>query len=347
MSNSLPVREATGFINPSVTGQPLFIEKFIKWDAHWYTFIAEYGYDSQSIVFFPAIILLIKGLAGLGISYVTAGFILCNVFTMISYCLMAKTFLLDFSARETRLALLAYAVMPTAFFLNSVYTEPVFIVFSLACLYCIRSGSWWSAGWFAALAAMTRSLGILLAVVLLAEYVRYYKNVRQLRTAMASLLFPIIAVAAFCVYNHIMFGDWLAFVHSQQLWGRRFGLPWENFRNNLQLIGAGVPLTEAGVYLDALLVALAFVALVAASTLPRYRLPAPYLITGWLWFLVPMFSTSPVYPLYSMARFVIVILPVYLFLARLPSALFYSLACLSAAGLLFCTAWFLNWYWLG
>ncbi|SDF35094.1 hypothetical protein SPACI_015570 [Sporomusa acidovorans DSM 3132] len=343
----LPSREAAGFINPSAAGAPPLVEKFIKWDAHWYTYIAEHGYNLQSIVFFPLILLLIKLLAGFGLSYVTAGFILCNLFTFISFYLMAKTFLLNFPEIEVKKALIAYALLPTSFFLNSVYTESIFIVFALASLYCLRTRSWWSAGLFAALTALCRNLGILLVPVILWECIVYYRQKRKVTINMIAVLLPLIALSGFCLYNYLLFADPLAFVHSQQAWGRRFGLPWDNFWNNVNLVVAGVPSLEVGVYLDAVLVALAFIALLAVTVIPAFRLPWTYTLLGWFWFFVPMFSTSPIYPLYSMARFVLVILPVYLFLAKLPDAVFYCLITMSAVGLLVCTGLFINWAWLG
>lgn len=347
LTDAVPGREAAGFINPSASGVPPLIEKFIKWDAHWYTYIAEHGYDIQSIVFFPVTILLIRGLAVMGLDHITAGFVLCNLFTLVSFYLMAKTFLLDFPAEQTQRALLAYGVLPTSFFLNSVYTESIFLVFSLASIYCVRTKHWWWAGIFAALATLTRNLGILLVAVLVYEFGKHYLQNRRFKLSMVSLLFPAIALAAFATYNYLLFGNPIAFVNSQQAWGRRFGYPWDNFWNNLNVLTTHVPVTEIGVYLDTVLVSLAFIALLAVSLVPRYRIPPCYLITGWLWFLVPLFSTSPIYPLYSMARFVIVVLPLYLFAARLPSGLFYPFIGVSAFGLLICTALFINWAWLG
>jgi hypothetical protein len=345
--DTLPTREIGGFINFSAAGAPPLVEKFIKWDAHWYTYIAEHGYDRQSIVFFPVTIVLIKAIAASGLSYVTAGFVLCNLFTLISYYVMTKTLLLDFSQTETKRALLAYATLPTSFFLNSVYTEPVFIVFALSCIYCLRTNSWWYAGIFAALAALTRNLGVLLTAVLFGEFVRYYVRERKLRAAMFSIFFPMLAVGGFCIYNNAMFGDPIAFVHSQQSWGRRFGLPWESMWNNILLITSDVTVIEPGVYLDSILVTLAFLALVSVSLVPKYRISWPYLLVGWLWFLVPLFSTSPIYPLYSMARFVLIIFPLYLFLAKLPTKAFICYIGMSALGLMFCTALFINWFWFG
>lgn len=343
----VPGREAAGFLNPGA-GQTLpFIGNFIKWDAHWYTYIAEHGYNIQNIVFFPFTSLLIKAVAGIGLGYVTAGFVVCNLFTLISYFVMAKLFLLDFTARETQRALLAYATLPTSFFLNSVYTEPVFIVCSLACLYCLRTNRWWRAGLFAALAALTRNLGVLLAGVLVYEFVKHYYIKRKWEPSMLSACLPVVAFGAFCAYNNRLFGNPLAFIHSQQAWGRQFGFPWDSFWNNFALIQAGVPLVEAGIYLDAVLTALTCMALVFATAVPGYRLPAKYVLTGWLWFLPPLFSTSPIYPLYSMARFVLVIFPLYLFLARLPTRWFFGLLWLQSAGLVLCTALFINWCWLG
>jgi hypothetical protein len=33
-----------GFVNPLLSPEPPLVEKFIKWDAHWYTYVAQQGY---------------------------------------------------------------------------------------------------------------------------------------------------------------------------------------------------------------------------------------------------------------------------------------------------------------
>lgn len=346
LSDNFPHHAPAGFINPNLSDEWPFALKFIKWDAHWYTYLAEHGYTSQTIVFFPAIILLIRLIAGLGLSYDLAGLLLCNLFTLLSFCLLYALFRLDFPPQVCRRALLAYAVMPTSFFLNSIYTEPLFLVFAVGCLYCARLGQWWPAGILAALAAMTRSLGIFLFPVLAYECWLAYRQERKLNLSMASLLLAPFALLTFMAYNYFLAADPVAFISSQRWWGRMFNPPWDNINNNLTLTFSGAA-AEPGVILDSFLVLgwLAGLAFLTGSSACRIR--TSYLIIGWLWLIIPLYSTSPIYPLYSMSRFVLVIFPLYLLLAHLPRFLFYCYATVSAAILFLCTALFINWHWLG
>lgn len=347
LAEKLPQHDPLGFVDPSLSPANPVIGKLIKWDAHWYTYVAGHGYNSQSIVFFPLIILLIRTLACTGLSYATAGFLLCNFFALLSYWVMERTFQLDFSEEETKYALLAYAVLPTSFFLNSIYTEPLFIVFSLSCLYFTKTDNWWYAGIAGALATLTRNMGILLLIFMLWEFCQAQKkNIYAAAKATPLLLLPL-ALLIFMIYNLILLGDPLAFVHSQQAWGRHYGLPWNNYLQNIPLTFSNDPYSQPGVTLDSFMVILCFIGLSCLSLLKQFKLPRSYLILGWLWFIVPLLSTSSWLPLFSMSRFILAIFPFYLFLAQLPRIIFRCYIAVSAITLLLCTALFLNWYWIG
>lgn len=334
-----------GFVNPTLTGASPFAEKFMRWDAHWYTYVAENGYSAKSIVFFPAIILLIRGLALTGLSYQAAGLIVCNLFALLSFSVMYRVFRLDLTAGDARRALMAYALMPASLFINSVYTEPLFITFALACVYFTRKGDWWKAGLFAALATLTRNLGICLVFFMLYEYWTRYSS--RLKGSFAALALAPAALLLFMGYNWWLLGDPLAFANAQQDWGRRFGLPWISLYDNLRLISALPFMTVTGPALDLA----AFVAGGSGLTLltfsRRFRPRASYLLIGWLWFLIPLFSTSPFFPLYSLSRFILIIFPLYMLAAGLPRLPRLALFAAGACGLALHTILFINWYFVG
>ncbi len=342
---SLPAHSPAGFINDALaTPQPALT--FIKWDAHWYTYIAAQGYDEKSVVFFPVLVLLIRAVAAFGLDYGLAGLIVCNLFALLSFVAMHVALSLDFPPRTVSRALYAYAVMPTAVFLNSIYTEPLFIAFSLTCVYFARQGRWWPAGVCAALATLTRNLGVCLVFLLAYEYyARCQLRGRQVRQLLALGLAPSMLVA-FMVYNALSFGDPVAFVHSQYAWGRTFGWPGDNFLRNLDHMASLIPNTQAGVALDTFLVLTGLSGLCAA-TFSRGSMPVSYLIIGWLWFLIPLFSTSSFLPLYSISRFLLVVFPLYIVFARMPKAMFSCFVFVNALLLSLCTILFVNWYWVG
>ncbi len=345
LATSLPAHSPAGFIN-NYLETPLPASAFVKWDAHWYTYIAVQGYDEQSVVFFPVLVVLIRVVAAFGLDYGIAGLLVCNIFALLSFAAMHAALSLDFSPQTVSRALLAYAVMPTAVFLNSIYTEPLFITFSLTCVYFARQGQWWQAGSCAALATLTRNLGVCLVFSLAYEYYVRRKPRDPLAWPLLALGLAPSALAGFMLYNAISFGDPVAFVHSQQAWGRTFGWPGDNFVRNLGHMAALLPNTQAGIALDTFLVLTGFVGLCAA-TFARGPMPASFLIIGWLWFLIPLFSTSSFLPLYSISRFVLVVFPLYVVFARMPKTIFACLIIINALLLSLCTILFVNWYWVG
>lgn len=344
LSFYLPNLAPAGFINPAInTNQPPIIDKLIRWDAHWYTYIVDYGYSAQSIVFFPAIIVLIKIMTYTGINSAISGLVVSNVFSLLSFWIMAKVVRLDAPEFITRKALLAYSVFPTAFFLNSIYTEPVFITFSLACIYSARQKRWWMAAIFAALAVLSRNIGIVLLIFLGLELLKSSEAARF----KPALILPPAALTGFMLYNYWLTGSFIAFLNSQSLWGREFGLPPVNIYNNIKIIINTWPITQPGIILDLIMVCLTLTGLIILTFNQNYNMRRSYLVLGWLWLLIPLFSTAPAFPLYSLARFILVIFPMYLFLAQLPSPIFYSFLAISLLAMLLCCSLFMNWYWVG
>ncbi|MEN6413772.1 MAG: hypothetical protein ABFC84_13585 [Veillonellales bacterium] len=344
LADFFPRHEPAGFVNSFLAVGSPFIDKWIRWDAHWYTYVAQFGYNSQSIVFFPVIVLLIKILAWSGLSTAAAGFLLCNLFAGFSFWLLYAVFRLDFSAEQSRRALLAYGLFPTSFCLNSIYTEPLFLVFSLACAYCSRTGRWYQAGFFAMFAALTRNLGICLVGLIFLEG---WKARPRRQSFLAALLLPFLALSCFSLYNWQLTGDPLAFVHAQQSWGRYFSYPWISYWRNISLLGADFFAQEPGILLDALLVLFTFGGLMRLTLAKKIQIRQSYLLIAWLWFLLPLCSSSEGFPLYSMSRFVFVLFPLYLAWVPVPTA-YYTAGMLISALLLFvCTLLFVNWYWIG
>jgi len=337
-----------GFVNTLLPKTYIIVEKFIKWDAHWYTYVAQQGYDSLSIVFFPMLIYFIKITAGLfNFDYGLAGFFICNVFSLICFFLMYALFQLDFSRTISARALLVFAVMPTSIFLHSIYTEALFLTFSLACAYYARTGKWWRAGLFGSMATLTRNMGVFLVCLIIYEFWDQYKKERPSQRfskyCVLAIALPALALLGFIIYNYWLLGDPLAFVSSQKAWGREFSPPWINIGNGFIQVLHGAKLA---VVLDLLIVVLGIIGLLSMTFLPGLNIPKSYLVISWIWLLIPLCSTSPWMPLYSMSRFVLVIFPLYLFIAQIPACLFRIFILSSALGMALCSIWFTNWHWV-
>jgi hypothetical protein len=155
-----------------------------RWDAAWYLVIAHYGYRPElgsftgsRTAFFPLYPLGVRGLSDLGLEPVVAGVLLSLAALAAGlYCLHrlmtleATRLRLPFGGETARLVVLLSAMAPMAFYFSAVYSESLYLWLSLGVFLCARRGRWASAATFGALAAATRSNGLVLLVPLLLLY---------------------------------------------------------------------------------------------------------------------------------------------------------------------------------
>ena len=130
--------------------------------------VASDGYDARRSVIMPALPLLTAGLSrATGLPVPVAGLILCNLagaLCLVLLALYARHFLPLARARQSVWML---ALLPSSFYLNCFYTEPLFMAGGLACALAALRGRLTQAGGFAALVALTRNLGLgILALIL-------------------------------------------------------------------------------------------------------------------------------------------------------------------------------------
>jgi hypothetical protein len=229
-----------GAANLSGSGQPL-AETWSRWDALQYLRIATQGYYDAAdgwirIVFFPlypsAVRLLNlfighEHIAALAVSWLCLG----------GACVfLYKLVLLDADAAAARRAVKFLLLFPVTVFLGAPFSESMFLLLSLACVYFARTGRFLAACALGGLAALTRSVGVLLAVPVLLEMLGAYgltpkgwnrrgaDSVRRfLYRAPALLLIPL-GTAAYLVMNHALTGDALLFLQMQsEKWSQSFG----------------------------------------------------------------------------------------------------------------------------
>jgi Gpi18-like mannosyltransferase len=301
-----------------------------QWDTGHYVTIALQGYNpnTENPAFFPLYPLLIRYLEPvLPGGALSAGLIISH-----AACLGALTILFRLTedllgtamAKRTTFYLMAF---PFAWFLVTAYNEAVFLLFMVASLYCMRRGSWWSAGLWGALASATRQAGVLLALAFALEYLRQ-RNWRPLAIradALAVLLVPT-GVAAFAYYSWRAFGDPLKFVHVQAAWGRKPSLPWEGTARAIDVITkASVdgaifqPIVVLNV-IDVMAVGISLILLVLSVVGPwRLGQESLYLIvSAFASFLLILVSPIGLdVPLHGLPRYVLELLPAFMVLARM------------------------------
>jgi hypothetical protein len=329
---------ATYLPDADPAGDPLqppgFLNYWAHWDGAWYSEIATQGYGTrapESTAFFPLYPLLVKlgsSLAGGPAMWGVLVSLLCTALALFFVYRVAENL---YGVSAARASTLALAFFPTAFFLNAVYTEALFLALTAGAVWAARvRGNLWLAGVFGALATATRNLGVLLLIPLFFEWARRRSTV-GLRGLAGLLLVPA-GLVAYAVFLRQRFGDALVFARQQSAYWEReltgplttLGRAWHDAGEGMRYILDPATLflgTPAGPSLEASntlnLVFLVFFLLV--MVVGFVVLPPDLSIYTSLIVLLPVLTPAPDFPLMSLPRFVLGAFPVFLVLGYLLS----------------------------
>jgi hypothetical protein len=292
-----------------------------RWDAVWYTLIAEQGYHSNSlsVAFFPLYPILIRVLTiVLPLNSIAAGLLVSSVAALIAFVLFYSFAEAEFGLPVAQLGLLYLAFFPTAFFLLAPYTESLFLVLALAALLVARSGRWELAGVFGGLAALTRPQGVLLALPLLIEFFLQYRRKAVGWAHVANLLVVIAGGLAFWIYLIIEFHNPMIWFQAQAYW-HQSAMPWESlYRAASVLLNARDPVRIAYAFPDFAMVFL----FLGLSVWSSFRLGITFAAYMAIVILPPLFSPTtfaPLLPLASFSRYAVVAFPGMILLALIPA----------------------------
>lgn len=321
----------------------LVLSPLAKWDAQHYLAIAFDGYAESHAglplaemrpAFFPLYPGTVHVLSGFGAS---PGLVLIMAYVVSLSCFFAalvalhRLTVIEIGERYARPVLLLLAFFPTAFFFGIPYSESMFLLLAVGAFLAARTGHWAIAGVILALASATRVPGLLLVIPVALLYL-YGPRADREPTASRALwprygigpeagwiLLAPLGIVAFSVYLHLAVGDGMAWQHAQELFGRQTVDPLSGAWAGLRDAGIGLGHLVDGSYQgsDHLNIAEAgFVTLAIAGGIGALRmLPVAY-GTWVLVSLVPIFvSQPPDNPLWSSSRFIVVLFPIFLWLA--------------------------------
>lgn len=276
-----PADTPRGFSLPF--GNAAFVEIFAAWDSGWYWDIAAHGYyfsfDGQSsIAFFPLYPMLMR-LVAAPFGGGDAATWLAGIAVALGAQLGALVSLHRLTERWSgsrevaRRAVLYIAVFPWSWFQASVYSEALFLLTSVLAVSRAYEGRWWRAGWWGALATLTRPNGILVLVPLALLAAADRPGIRGL-AARAGALMPIpLALAGFCAYAFVLTGDALAWLSAQAQWGYSLGHP--PWRQLQRVIG---DLVEHGSYGYFFMSEAAPIELLQVATALMFVVLAPFVV---------------------------------------------------------------------
>ena len=149
------------------------------WDN--YHRMAEYGYSFQEngrnifLVFFPLYIYLIRILNAIVENYLLSAYIISFASYILGIYYLYRLVRLEFSQSVAMWTVVFISVAPTAFYFGTPMTESLMLLTSAATLYYIRLHNWKRAGIAGAFAMATRMVGAMLVVVAFVEFFMHYK----------------------------------------------------------------------------------------------------------------------------------------------------------------------------
>lgn len=326
---------------------------FERWDALWFLRIAEQGYaeDDGSAAFFPLYPMAIKGVSTLlGGHPLLAALLVSNLAFLAALVVVYLLTELEYDEATARRTTVLITAWPTAFFFFAPYSESLFLLLAAGSFLCARRGRWLSAGVLGALAASTRSIGIVLALALAVEAAQQWrerrdKNLRTLAAPLASASLVAVGTFGYLLYWKVAADNWFAPIGEQANWQRVFSFPlvtlWDGTRAAFDFIGV----TEGGYHLLDWLVVVPTIALAAWVAI---RMRPSYAFYAWTSLLLPLTFIFEARPFMSVPRFTVVVWPIFWALARLGerwNAHTAIVAC-SVVGLGAFTMLFVNWYWI-
>lgn len=340
---SLPISSTSGRTDALTAPPPAgwFFAVWRLWDGWSYESIAKYGYTKPiEATFFPLYPMLMHGVAWvIQGNYELAGTLVSAFGSLLAF--LGITLLAAGERSAPWHTLRAFAAFPLALFLTALYADGLFIGLCAFALLFARQGGWYRAALFAFLACLTRPAGAVLFLPLVYEYARridwqglarsigmarfgewfsprdgralahFVQRALQGATVVLAAPAAYLLFSAFC---RMRYGDALAWVHAQALFGRESAGPWQGFGMALWQFFVAKPnsVAQARVLID--LAPVLIVLIVTLVTLRRQPVAFTLLNAGVLLLSLSAPEVNVIFPdaLAAAGRQMLVALPVFL-----------------------------------
>jgi Gpi18-like mannosyltransferase len=327
----------------SFTGWEIFKNSLfyflVRWDSWLFLDIIQNGYTAGLTKIFPLYPLSVAFFNLFIGNAIVAGFLVSWASLAGALFFLWKLFNLDNSREVSKKALLLLLFFPSAVFFSTIYSESLFLFLIVAFFYYLKKNKWLPAAIFGLLAALTRHVGIFLFAVYLWHYWETFRSLpligksgkeklpEKIKLLAFSLLIPL-GTAAYALFCYLKFGNPLSFAAGETSFDSCvFSWPWNTFASYFNSVFTVYAIqTNFYYFFRAVIIeGLSFVLLLAATV---YFFLKKENLYG-LFCLLNLGIISTMFPLVSSNRYVAVVFPIYLFLARLvknESVFFFLLA---------------------
>jgi hypothetical protein len=307
--------------NSRITNLQSYVKNIsYTWDSKHYTNIAESGYKEMPhyafFPLFPAEIRLIHNLTFKQISISTSAFIASAINSLI-LCFVVYLFYIEFIAKDrdqkqSKKLLLLTLLLPFSLFFWVPYTESLFISLLLICFGLIFKHTdnprlIWLLSIFTFLLGLTRSIGVMFSVSIVAWVILNHKFYREKLVRLIPVILAIIAnvagLVSFLYFGYLKTGNFWISREVQKFWGRSSTINiFEPILNNFNvLISKEAFLKSCDGYLDCLNgwyytgIAIALFLAILAITLKTYwknKMFVTLTVFSVLAFVLPLSSNS-------------------------------------------------------
>ena len=210
-----------------------------RWDDGYYLTILRQGYRPlpsygpwQQTNFFPLLPWTTRGVQVIVRSETVAMHVVVTGAQLAAVLLLYAFAKRLFDERTALIAVGLLLLAPASIFLWLFFSEGLFIALSIGALLAADTGRDRVAALLGIGVAMTRSVGVLIAIPLgLAQLQRR----RRLDGSLTVALAPVLGLLTVMVAQRIQAGDTLGFVHTSALWGRHNTWPWSALFDRIKL----------------------------------------------------------------------------------------------------------------
>jgi len=335
--------------NITISPRHIFVP-WLNFDGRNYLEIASQGYVHKYRVdlrvFFPLYPLLIRILSFNFRFYPVLVGLIISLTSFIGCLFVFDRLLHDENvSKKTRAKVFILLLLfPTSYYFLAFYTESLFLLLTLLTFYYLNKKNFLLASIFTAFATATRIIGLALIPAILFEAYHSYK--RNKKIPFLIIITPL-GYFIYSAYLQMISGNAFSVILKQKDWNRQISIfsPWTALKEGFVKIVYGSALSRSNTIihfieqLEFFMAILILIFLIISINKIKF--------SYWLYVffsLVPIFFSGM---LSSIPRYIIVMFPIYIFLARkIPEKYFYFICTVFFILLIILTSLFLRGYWV-
>jgi hypothetical protein len=297
--------------NQRVSGLRGWLELWNRWDSINYQKLAQFGYSAAGelqplLVFYPLYPWTIRLFAFVTRDYLISAFIVSTFASLVTAIVLQRLVELDYSRELAQRAVWFLFIFPTSYFLHIGYTESLFLMLALSCVYAARKQRWLLAGVFGALTCLTRANGLVLLPVLVVEAGQQYWATRRWQWRWLCIGLVGLGFGGYLLLNKYVTGNPFAFTSlMRQFFSKSLSSPLTGIDNALGSLTRDPSEAEMIGMQEVLFIALGLVCTIVSwiKLRPAYSV---WMTGNWLLFVSVSFVLSV--PRYTLTMFPIFIL---------------------------------------